>query len=192
MKKEAIILVGGGGHCRSVIDVVEQLGLYHIAGIVDQPELIGSSILGYEVIGCDDDLVKLHKQYKQAIITVGQVRSNAIRLRLYEQLKSIGYQLPVVVSPLAYLSRHASVGEGCVIMHHALVNAGAMIGENSIINTKALIEHDVVVGAHSHISTATVLNGGVKIAPNSFVGSNTTSKEGSVAGGFIKAGGIIV
>ena len=189
---EKILLVGGGGHCRSVIDVIEQLGSYTIAGIIDQPDLVGSEVLGYPVIGTDDDLAHLYGRYTHAIITVGQVRSNVIRRRLFHQLKEIGYSLPVIVSPLGYLSAHAKVDEGTVIMHYAMVNAGAKVGVNCIINSKALVEHDVIIGDHVHISTAVVLNGGVEIASHSFVGSNTTSKEGSRAGGFIKAGGIIV
>jgi len=188
---QKILLIGGGGHCRSVIDVIEQSGCYSIAGIIDRPTEVGKEILGYRVIGCDDDLEALHQHYTHAVVTVGQVRSNAIRVRLFEKLKKIGYLLPVIVSPLAYCSKHAEVGEGSVVMHHALINAGAKVGVNCIINTKALLEHDVEVGAHAHVSTATVLNGGVKIAPHTFVGSNTTSREGSEASGFIKAGGVI-
>ena len=43
MKK--IVLIGGGGHCKSVIDVIEQEGQFTIVGIVDNAELLGSKIL---------------------------------------------------------------------------------------------------------------------------------------------------
>src|SRR5690606_32925171 len=108
----------------------------------------------------------------------------------YESLKEIGYKLPVITSPLAYVSRHAQIGEGTLIMHHALVNANANIGKNCIINSKALIEHDAQVGDHCHISTASVINGGVVVENNTFVGSNSTSKQEANLMGFIKAGSL--
>jgi len=188
--REKILLVGGGGHCRAVIDVIEQEAKYEIAGIIDKRELIGSKIFGYEIIGCDDDLVDLYSKYSNALVTVGQIRSNVVRVKLFNRLKDIGYTLPVVISPLAYVSKYAKVAEGTVVMHQALVNANADIKSNCIINTKALIEHDVVVYSGSHISTGAIINGGVVVKSNSFVGSNTTTKEYIEIDGFIKAGGI--
>jgi len=185
-----IILIGGGGHCRSVIDVIEQSGRYKIAGIIDQRERIGDSVLGYKIIGCDDDLERIRKDIRFACITVGQIGSSDIRCHIYEKLCSLDFALPVVISPFSYVSRHARIGQGSIIMHHALVNAGAQIGVNCIINTKALIEHDAVIGDHCHIATAAVVNGGVKIRSGTFFGSNATSKQMSVIEGFVKAGSV--
>jgi len=189
--KPEIILVGGGGHCKSVIDVIEQENRYKIAGIVDKKERIGERVLGYEVIGCDADLTSLFNHYKYALITLGQIQSSTLRKKLFRLLKDIGYTFPVIVSPLAYISQHAVIEEGTVVMHHACVNAAARVGKNCIINTKALIEHDSIVGDNCHISTAGVVNGGVKVSDESFYGSNATSKEGVEVGGFIKAGSVV-
>jgi len=185
-----ILLIGGGGHCKSVIDVVEQENKYKIAGIIDKKELVGQSVLGYKVIGCDDDLAELFESCKYAIITVGQIKTNKIRVNLFYKLKEIGYTLPVIKSPLSYVSKHSKIGEGTVVMHHALVNADARVGENCIINTKALIEHDAVVEDFCHIATSAVINGGVVVKKNSFVGSNAVTKEYIQISGFIKAGDI--
>ena len=186
-----ILLIGGGGHCKSVIDVIEQEGKYKIAGIIDKKELLGQEILGYKIIGYDDDLEELFLKYKYALVTVGQIKSNSLRVKLFTILKEIGYELPVIVSPLAYVSKHAIVEEGTVIHHYALVNADATVGVNCIINTKALIEHDVTIEEHCHISTATVINGGGTVKANSFVGSNATTKEYIIVNGFNKAGSLI-
>lgn len=190
MKKEKIVLIGGGGHCRSVIDVIELEGKYEIAGIIDKKELLGQDVLGYKVIGCDDDLEKLFKKYKYAIVTVGQIQSNTLRVKLFDKLKDIGYKLPVIISPLAYVSKHSTVGDGTVVMHQALINSNVTVGKNCIINSKALIEHDCLVEDSCHISTASVLNGGVIVKEGTFFGSNATSKEGVKLSGFIKAGGL--
>lgn len=189
--KEQIILIGGGGHCRSVIDVIEQENRYKIIGIVDKKELIGTKVLGYEVIGCDEDLKTIFKSSQNAVIALGQIDSNQIRVDLFNKLKEIGFNLPTIISPLAYVSKHASVDEGSVVMHHALVNANAKIGKNCIINTKALIEHDAIIENHCHISTASVINGGVVVKENTFFGSNATSKQSVNISGFIKAGSLV-
>ena len=172
-----IILVGGGGHCKSCIDVIEQEGTFQIAGIVDVPEKLNEKILGYEIIATDDDLPELVKEYDYFFITLGQIKSPDKRIRLFETLKKSGAKLPVVISPLAYVSKHAAIGDGSIVMHHALVNAGATIGKNCIINTRALIEHDAVIENHCHIATDAVINGGVKVGSATFFGSNSVSKE---------------
>jgi len=190
MNKPQLLLIGGGGHCHSVIDVIEQENRYQIAGIVDAPKNLGKQVLGYPIIASDAQLAELYGQCQHAIVTVGQIKSSALRVRLYQQLKDIGYQLPVIVSPLAYVSRHAQIGEGTVVMHHALVNANARVGSNCIINSKALIEHDAHIHDHCHIATASVINGGVVVEANTFVGSNATSVQGCTLHGFNRAGAL--
>lgn len=190
-KKPKIILLGAGGHCRSCIDVIEGEGRFKVAGIVDR---IGadasSSLLGYPIIGTDADLPELRKQYAFAFVTVGQIRNSLVRRRLFDQLKELAYELPTIISPHAYVSDHAQVGAGSIVMHHALVNAGACVGENCIINTKALIEHDVQIGADCHISTGAVVNGGVNVGLGAFLGSNSVSVQeiSILAGSFIRSG----
>ncbi len=188
--KEKILLVGGGGHCKSVIDVIEDEDKYTIAGIIDKEELLGQKVLNYAVIACDNDLEKLFETYKYAVVTVGQIKSNTLKVKLFNLLKGIGYILPVIKSPLAYISKHSQVGEGTVIMHQALVNANVKIGKNCIINTKALIEHDSVIEDNCHIATASVINGGVLVREGTFFGSNATTRESVEISGFIKAGSL--
>jgi sugar O-acyltransferase (sialic acid O-acetyltransferase NeuD family) len=191
--KQKMILIGGGGHCKSVIDVIEAEGTYTIAGIIDQKELIGQKVLGYEIIGCDDGLKELFSQFKYAVVTVGHIKSPALRIKLFNTLKSIGYQLPAIVSPFAYISKHSTIDEGTIIMHYALINANAVVGKNCIINSKALIEHDAIIEDHCHISTGAIINGGTVISQGTFFGSNAVSKEHAVIAekSFIKAGSVV-
>ena len=191
MEKEKIVLIGGGGHCHSVIDVIEQEKKYEIIGIVDTKENIGKKVLDYEIIGCDDDLETLFDTCKNALITIGHIKSNAIRIRIYSILKKIGFNLPTIISPLAYVSKYSQIAEGTIIMHHALINANVKIGKNCIINSKALIEHDCIIGDNCHISTNSVINGGVIVKENTFYGSNSVCKEYITIKGFIKAGSLI-
>lgn len=188
-----IILIGGGGHCKACIDVIELQGNYIIKGIIDVPEKLGTSVLGYNVIGNDSDIPDLIKDCKSFLITVGQIGNASVRSKLFELLKSYNVELPIIVSPLAYVSKHAEVREGTIIMHHALINAGAKIGANCIINNKALLEHDVSIGNHCHISTGAIVNGGVNIGANTFYGSGAVCKQyiNIDENSFVKANSIV-
>ena len=188
-----IIILGAGGHCKSIIDVIELEAKYQIVGIIDNELKIGDKVLSYEVIGRDEDLKKFREKYQYAIIGVGQIKTPNIRIKLFELLKSLNYSLPTIISPRAYVSKYAFIDEGSVIMHDAFVNANAKIGKNCIINTKAIIEHDVIIEDNCHISTGVVINGGVTVGKNSFLGSNSVTKESIVIeeNSFVKAGSII-
>ena len=188
-----IILIGGGGHCKSAIDVIEQEGKFKIAGIVDKKNLSGSNVLGYPVIGTDNDINRLAKKYQNALITLGFIKNPTLRIKLFNLAKKTGFKLPSIVSPRAYVSRHSKIGIGTIIMHNAVVNANSFIGDNCIINSKALIEHDCLISSHTHISTNAVINGGVKVGAKCFIGSNVTSKNNIKikTNSSIKAGSII-
>ena len=188
-----IILIGGGGHCKSVIDVIEQEGKFQIIGIVDKPELLGVKVLGYPVIGNDSDLADLSKKYRYALVTVGQIKSSSLRVRLFKLAIKVGLTMPNIISPRAYVSKHAMVGQGTVIMHDVLVNANAKIGENCIINSKALIEHDAIIEDFCHIATNAVINGAAIVRQGSFLGSGVITKQGINVekNSFIKAGSLL-
>lgn len=182
MSKPGLILVGAGGHAHACIDVIEQHGHYRIAGLVGMPEEVNSRGLGYSVIASDRDLPELAKAYRYALVTVGQIGSAENRMRLYRLTVELGFQLPAIVSPLAHVSRHATIGAGTIVMHGAIVNVGARLGDNCIVNTRALVEHDATIEDHCHISTGAILNGNTHIGAGSFVGSGSIIKEGVVLG----------
>lgn len=192
--KESIILIGGGGHCKSCIDVIEQEGKYSIEGIVDLPEKIGQNILGYPIIATDDEIKDLAKKYQNFFITLGQIKSPDRRVKLFAILKELKVKLPAIVSPIAYLSKHAEIGEGTIIMHHALVNTNAKVESNCIINTKALIEHDAKIGDHCHVSTGAIVNGHTILGEKSFLGSNSVTRESIQipANSFVKANSLVI
>ena len=182
MSKPSLILIGAGGHAHACIDVIEQHGGYHIAGLIGMPDEMHDYHLGYAVIGTDADLSELVKTIPYALITLGQIKTPVHRTRLYQQVVAFGFQLPTIIAPSAYVSRHATLGAGTIVMHGAVVNAGASVGKNCIINTRALLEHDVTVDDHCHISTGAIINGNTVIGTGSFVGSGTIIKEGASLG----------
>jgi sugar O-acyltransferase (sialic acid O-acetyltransferase NeuD family) len=181
-KKKDIILIGGGGHCRSCIDVIETEGRFAIRGILDANANLHSPVLGYDLLGGENDIERFSKTHRNFFITVGQVKDWKPRVRLYEYLKSLHVKIPTIISPLAHVSRHATLGEGTIVMHQAIVNSGAYVGKNCILNSNALVEHDVLVEDHCHISTAAVINGGASIRQCSFIGSKAVIREGIEVG----------
>ena len=170
-----LILVGGGGHCKSVIDVAESAG-YTILGILDRPEEAGKNVLGYEVIGTDAEMAKFADQ-AEFVVTVGQIKSPNLRIKLHRMLADAGCRLATIIASTAHVSKYASVGEGTVILHQAVVNADAKIGKGCIINTFANIEHDVIVGDYCHISTGAMINGGTRVGDGTFVGSQSVINQ---------------
>lgn len=200
--KEKLVLLGGGGHCKACIDVIQEEGRFDIAGIVEgvhastgaagTPGETGS-VMGYPVIGTDEDLPRMIHEYRNFLITVGQISNPGVRIRLFDQIRSLGGHLPVIISPNAYVSRTALVGPGTIVMHHAVVNAEARIGSNCIINTGALIEHESVTGDHCHISTYAILNGQCQVGSRTFIGSRTVlANNVSVADDTLVSAGSVI
>jgi sugar O-acyltransferase (sialic acid O-acetyltransferase NeuD family) len=189
-----ILLVGGGGHVRACIDVIEAEGKFEIQGIVERIDGQQVSVLGYQVIGSDADLARLLSATPAALVTVGQVKSPAARIELYGLLTRLGAEMPKIASPTSYVSKHSSIGEGTIIMHGSIINALASVGRNCIINSQALVEHDARIGDHCHVSTGAKVNGGVKIGSRTFIGSGAILREGVSVGAncVIGAGAVVL
>lgn len=174
--QKPVILVGGGGHCKSVIEATESAG-YDILGILDLPELIGTRTLNYEVIGSDADVAK-YVGRADFVVTVGFIKNPNLRIKLHENITNNGGKLATIIASTAQVSKYAEIGEGSVVLHNACVNAGAKVGKGVIINTASNIEHDVVVGDYTHISTGAMINGDCTIGANTFIGSNAVLVNG--------------
>ena len=185
-QQQDIILLGGGGHCKSVMEVAESAG-YNILGVLDKTEEVGKQVLDYKVIGTDDDIPQ-YVDKAEFVITVGFIKNPAIRIKLYNMVKEAGGKLATIIASSAHVSKYAIIGEGTVIMHQAVVNAGANIGANSIINTFANIEHDAQIGDQCHISTGTMVNGDCKVGDRCFIGSQSVLSNGIVIGDDIIVG----
>jgi sugar O-acyltransferase (sialic acid O-acetyltransferase NeuD family) len=173
-----LLLIGCGGHARSLIDLIESTCQWHIHGLVGFPEQVGSSVLGYPVIGINADLYSLREACPAAVLAIGQLPDPAPRQRLAAQLEQLGFHCPVLISSQAVVSRHAQLGPGTTVGHGAIVNAAAVVGAHCILNSGALIEHDVQIGDHCHISTGALVNGDVRVGSGSFIGSGAMIREG--------------
>ena len=171
-----IILIGAGGHCKSCIEVIELQKKYKIIGIIDNKKKVGTKIFNYKIIGNDNDLAKI-KKCKNIHITIGQIKTSKKRVNIFNKFKKKNFKFPIIISPLAHVSKNAFIKEGSIIFHNSIINANAHIGSNTIINNQALIEHDAIIGNNCHISTGSIVNGGTKVGNGTFVGSKAVFRE---------------
>lgn len=170
-----LVLVGGGGHCRSCIDVVRGAG-FSIAGVIDP--LPAPEILGLPRLGDDSWLDGADARSMDFLVTVGQVGLSPHRRRLFEALRIRKLPLASIVAIDAIVSPDTAVGDGCIVMHRAVINSGATLGVNAIINTGAIIEHDARLGDHCHISTGAIVNGDARIGDGCMIGSGAIILQG--------------
>ena len=178
--KKSLILIGCGGHAKSIIEIIESTNNWQILGLVGSNDELNKKILGYDVIGSDKDLKYLREKVSYCFISIGQIKNSQKRYALAEKLENLDFKFPNFMASSSIVSNHAKLKYGISVGHGAIINAGAIIGENCIINSNALIEHDVEVGKFSHISTGALVNGNVKIGSHSFIGSGSIIREGLV------------
>ena len=176
MAENKILLLGGGGHCRSVLDCLLSLDLYDSIGIVDFDS--SATALGVPVVGNDDDLPKLLSEgWTDAFITVGSVGSTTVRRKLYSLVKSLGFNVPSIVDATAVIAGDVSISEGVFIGKRAVVNTGATIGSCAIINTGSIIEHDCKIGEFTHVSPGAVLCGQVSVGSDTHIGAGSVVRQ---------------
>ena len=168
---EDIILVGYGGHAKSVADCIERQGKYSIIGYTDVEEVSSR----YRYLGTDNVLTQYYKDgVKNVAVCVGYLGKGDARQRIYNSLKNIGFEFPPVIDPSATVSDNAKIGEGSFIGKGAVINAEARVGKMVIINTMALVEHECLVEDFSHVAVAAILCGRVTVGEAAFIGANAT------------------
>lgn len=169
-----VVIVGFGGHALSVVDSVKRKGQFNIIGYTDRKPT------QYEVqfpyLGSDEILEQLYKDIgvKCAILGIGYMGKGTIRRDIFEKLKAIGYEFPIIIDPSAIVSKSAIVEEGCFVGKNAIVNAHAQVGKMCIINTGAIVEHECRVGDFSHVAVGATLCGQVRVGKECLIGANAT------------------
>jgi len=189
-----LILIGGGGHCLSVIDAAHSAG-FEIAGILDPAAAPGYKIGSCTIIGNDDDIATLAASGNyEFVVTLGSIKNPTKRIALQNIVEENGGIMATIVASTTHVSQSATIGRGTVVLHKAVVNAGACIGDGCIINTGAIVEHSAKIGNYTHVSTAAVVNGDVCIAAGSFIGSGAilSSQIKITAPAVIGAGAVVL
>lgn len=188
-------MIGGGGHCKSVINVLLECNNYDEIGIIDTRNNVGKIVSGIKIIGTDQELPYLiNKGYEEAFITVGSVGNPKLRIKLYNMLCNLGYKFPNIISESSNVSKTVKLEDGVFIGKHAIVNVEAKIGSCSIINTGSIIEHECHIGEFCHVSPGAVLCGNVHVGDNSHIGANSTVIQNIKIGSnvVVGAGSVII
>ncbi len=192
---EKIVLVGAGGHCKVIIDIIKSVSKYDIVGVTDKDYIGDKFVLDIPIIGDDSILEELHNTgVKNAFVCVGALQNILTREKIYNNLKAIGFSIPVLIHKDAMVSPYANVAGGTCIMPGAIINPGAYIEENCIVNTGAVIEHDCKLQRNTHISPKACLAGGVSIGRNTHVGMGSSIIQSVHIGNnvIIGAGAVVV
>ena len=191
-RKRKLLLIGGGGHCHSVIDSVLAMNIYDEIGIIDSNS---DQYLGIPIIGVDDDIPELISEgWNEAFISVGSIGDTSIRRKLYEMIKKYDMNIATIIDPSAVIAKGVNIGEGCFVGKNAVVNSGSRIGICSVINSSAIVEHDSSVGCFVHISPGTTICGQVSVGNDSHIGAGSVVRQliSIGSGSVIGVGSVVV
>ena len=170
-----LVLIGGGGHCKSVLDSALAMKTFEEIVITDAGLAAGKEVFGCRVAGTDKELYGLAKKgFGYAFITVGSIKSAKLRKQLSAVAMSFGFRFPVICDPTACVSPFAVIGEGTFIGKNVVVNAEARVGRHCIINIGSILEHECTIGDYSHISVGSILCGNCHVGRESFIGAGST------------------
>lgn len=173
-----IVLIGGGGHCKSVLDALLSNHEYDEIVITDYSIPSGTLIFGCKVVGNDDLLPQLFKDgFSNAFITVGSITSTNLRRKLYTLAIDIGFNLVNIIDNSAIVSNYCKLGKGIFVGKNTVINADVKIGDCAIINTGAIVEHECNIGTFAHISPGAIICGEVSIGDDSHIGAGTMVKQ---------------
>jgi sugar O-acyltransferase (sialic acid O-acetyltransferase NeuD family) len=174
----SIIVIGGGGHGRVVIEALRRDGVV-IAGVIDPARAVSALLPeGVPWLGGDEAFGKYPADQFRLANGVGSI-GDAARRRVFEMMKAAGYGFTRVLHPAATIAfTGVTMGEGCQIMAGAVVQPGTRIGANAIVNTRAVIDHDCIIGDHVHIAPGAVLCGDVAVGEDSHIGAGAVVIQG--------------
>lgn len=188
--KSEILLYGAGGHAKAVLEMIQAVGAFRLAGIVDDnPALAGTSVLGIPVLGTRDVLPGLLEQgVHLAANGVGGIINIEIRVRLFELLESYSFAFPILRHPRATVEPSAQLGDGVQVFANAYVGSSAVLHEKCMVNTGAIVSHDCEIGRYTHIAPGCLLAGHVHIGERALVGMGVTTIIGLKIGDGARVG----
>jgi len=196
MESRKILLVGGGGHCISVLDTLINLNIYDEIGIIERDAAyMPGTVMGIPIVGTDSDLQELFRLgWKNAFITLGSIGNTSARRRIYNLLCDIGFHIPTIIDSTSVVSPYAVLENGIFVGKRVVINAEVHIGACAIINTGAIIEHNCAIGSFSHISPGCLLCGEVRVGDDSHIGAASVVRQQIEIGSntLVGAGSVVV
>lgn len=186
MKNEKLLILGFGGHARSVADVAITCG-YRKLLFVDVNASKNETFLGHPVVR---DFSDIDGSWSEAFPASGDADQRQCH---YETALSKGMKLVNLISPRASIGLGATIKTGIFVGHHAHIGPMAVVGRGCIVNTGAIVEHESVIGEFSHISVNSVIAGRSSLGSFAMLGAGATIVDGvSVTNRVIIGAGAVV
>lgn len=184
-----IVIFGGGGHGKSLIDLIAQTPALRVAGVIDEVLQEGSMVHGVPVLGAQRTLAGLRKKgIGLAANGVGGIRKMSDRIAVSELIAQAGLGMPALVHLRATVEPSAAIADGAQIFAHAYVGSACRVARGAIVNTGSILSHDCEVAEHAHIAPAAVLAGGVAVGARTLVGMGVTISLGVRIGSDVRIG----
>lgn len=178
-----VIIYGGGGLSKMIIETVRVLGCYQIVGVIDDHMKKGEDIIGSPVLGGAEILNDLyHQGIRMAVNSVGGIGNYQVRLKVFRQLAESGFVCPAIVHPTTHIDPSAHLSAGVLVLAQSYVSGHAFIGHGSLINNSVVVSHDCVLGVCTNLSPGAMTAGDVHIGDFTQVGMNATINIGVKVG----------
>lgn len=189
-EKESIVIYGGGGHAKTIIDLLLTDNQYHIAGIIDDnPSMRSTKIFGYQVLGTRDILPSILEQgVKYAANCVGGILDLNIRVDIFTLLSDLGFLCPALFHPSGDVEHSAKIGNGVQVLAKSYIGSDTVLHDFCLINTNAVVSHDCNIGSYTHIAPGALLAGSVSVGERTLVGMGVTTSIGVRIGDNVRIG----
>ena len=173
----AILVYGGGGHGKSIIDLLRRTGLYHIVGVIDDGLAAEgkNTVMGLPILGGSEALAEFYQTgVRLAANAVGGVGNVSIRMQVFQRIAEAGFVCPIIIHPGAEIEPSASLSPAVQIFARAYIGTEVKIGYGAIVNTGAIISHECLIGDYANLSPGAILAGQVEIGAGALVGMGVT------------------
>lgn len=154
----SLLIVGAGGHGRSVAEAVLMVGQFNLVGFLDDGAFArGEGVWDLPVLGPANSFENYASHATHAVVAIG---NNVLRQKLFARLQAAGFALASVIHPKAVVSPRALLGSGVVVMAGAIVGTEATLGQGAIINCGAVVDHHARVNEFGHLGVSACMAGG--------------------------------
>jgi sugar O-acyltransferase (sialic acid O-acetyltransferase NeuD family) len=174
-----IIVIGGGGHAKVVISIINKLENWQCLGYTDN--LNSGKILNAPYLGNDGVIEQwIEKGIHACALGIGfpLKETNDFRLKIINNIIQKGATFVTLISPHAIINENVNINSGAVVMDGVVINTGSRIGDYSVINTQAVVEHECNIGNHTHIAPGVVISGEVSVGNYCYIGSGAVINNG--------------
>lgn len=187
--QQKIILYGGGGHAKTLIDLIRGDDRFDLIGIVDDVQPVGATVLGIPVIGIGDDLVRIRATgVSLAVNAIGGIGNPDIRWRIFQRIEAAGFAQPSLVHPRAFVEETVRIDDAVQVLAGTYISSDSSVAYGTVLNAGVILSHDNHLGRCVNLSPGATLGGNVSIGDFTQVGMRATINAGVTVGSHVRIG----